>query len=131
MTKQQYKDGMRLGRLLRRVPEKNWDMTHFSPYSRYDRILQQNAALPSSEKKAFECGTACCVGGWAAYQNRRVWERDSIGNLIIHTGSFKRFYGISSGESERICLNRLDMSPKEKAQQVEEIIDRYSARLTK
>ena len=123
MTPKQWKDAMGLVRFLYTLPKKNWDMSHFSPHSFEDDI---DGSLPASLKEIKRCGTACCVAGWAAARHQKVWPKYKPDSIILDVseGTFSKFYGFSRYESKQICLRGMEMSPKEKADEVLEILNK-------
>ena len=80
---------------------------------------------PTSLKEAVECNTACCVAGWAAIQNYEAWPKDNLftDGLDVDALTFQEFYGFSERESNRICTTGMEDSPRQKADQIERILN--------
>lgn len=120
MNKTQARKLERLAKLLDRLPEENFDMHHFAPHTPdWEWLDRDDIRDPSQEIK---CGTACCVAGWAAIQNRKTWPSSENGDLDVDTMAFTEFYGLKYSEAHSLCLRDFGAKPSTKAKQIRRLI---------
>ncbi len=90
--------------------------------------------------QAMECGTACCVAGWAAVLNSDEWlaqfgsesvslddDNDDVEVLRVDESSFADFFGITYEASERLCTSFMHYTAPEKAEQIREVVENDGA----
>lgn len=116
MNKKQKEGLLELADFLETLPEANFDMDYFYPYtvgeggSHEHRDCSQ-LLYPETEVK---CGTLCDVTGWAAILNRGTWPKHMDGKLTIDDASFQKFFGLDGSNTDRICFSRFVLPKKER-----------------
>lgn len=125
MTETQIRNAKRLIRLLENLPDKNFEMlSWFSnrtkinvPWAVSANRLRTwlNSMLDGQKKR---CGTAACVGGWAAV----LWPKICYPDDKPCLPKFARLLGLERGQAEVVLHEGFAMTAKEKAFQLREMI---------
>ena len=124
MSKEQRVDILKLADFLDCLPSKNFSMRTLNPF--YGEIGPKLNRKPLSFRTEIECGTACCVIGWAAITNKDRWDNGTFDRFYILSTQFSEFYGLSPVDTNQIGFAGYKLTPQEKAQEIRSIVrDNY------
>lgn len=118
MNKRQRERLLKLADFLETLPEKNFDMAYFDPYLLVKgRVIlrtwleEDPLGTPSEE---IECGTACCVVGWASIVHKNTWPKYGNGEPKVSDYQFRKFFGLSEIHTNKICFSKILLNKKER-----------------
>ncbi len=131
MNRTEHKRFLSLADFIEDLPPENFRMTTWadcgtrSHFQNHDHTAQREV----------NCGTSCCVAGWAAVKHRKVWARrfgferktqySRFNVLRVNVDNFAFFYGLQWKDSHDICLDGMRMTTDEKAEQIRTVALRY------
>jgi len=118
---------LKLAAFLRTVPDENFNMCNW---------LTPDRNLHKHSKASLKCGTAACVGGWATVVFRDLvysWPKNIIYLKSEPKSKYwcdsetnlKKFFGLDSKESERLFLMSFYKTAKEKAKEIEDLVETH------
>lgn len=137
MDAKQEKGLLELADFLDVLPDINFHMPNWHGHAHEISTGQAHGESQfETPAQAMECGTACCVAGWAALLNSDEWmERfgtetnfkldDKPTVLHVNDYCFAKFFGIDSDASETICTSGMHYSATEKADQIRAIVENF------
>ncbi len=129
---------LRLATFLETLPEGNWEIRDWHGHAHEIGVgLKHGDSKFETPVQAMECGTACCVAGWAAVLNADDWleefgtetvELENDGTtretkvLRVDDCTFADFFGITLEAADYICTKGMGMSAPEKAVEIREVV---------
>lgn len=124
MTREQYELGLKLAQTLRDIHDLEFYMPEWN--APFEDLLywvspqERDRFRDELGEEKLECGSAHCVGGW-------LMQMCGTTKAEVHhpTEWFARTLGLPISEAEYICLNGMDMTKDEKADQLEEVLRAY------
>ena len=124
MSKEQRVDILKLADFLDCLPPARLKMVMLNPF--YGSIGPKLNRDPYSVRKEIECGTSCCVIGWAAILNQDRWEGFKGDGFFIGCDMFSKFFGMHLSDTTRIGYDNFEYTPQQKAQEIRRIVkDNY------
>ena len=120
MNKRQRERLLTLADFLETLPEKNFDMAYFQPYidnrkGDLHELRHFNTEKPlGSPVEEVECGTVCCVAGWASIVHQNTWPKYANGEVGVCDDIFRKFFGLSERNTNKICFSKILLTKKER-----------------